>query len=185
MMFLYFAYGSNMLPARLADRCPSARVRGLGLARHYNVEFSKPSRDGSGKATIVRCEGAAVPGVIFEIDARERDALDLHEGAGTGYDRVDDFSVELIPNVEQICVTTYIATARNAELNPFDWYLAAVIAGAMHHHLNAKHLKQLSTSGHVIDLNVSRPTRLRALRAMRADGIEDYRLLLQPAGPVS
>lgn len=32
MTFLYFAYGSNMLPARLQARCGSARVIGAATA---------------------------------------------------------------------------------------------------------------------------------------------------------
>lgn len=66
MTFFYFAYGSNMLPARL-----------LG-----------------GKATLVGAPDSAIPGVTFEVDLSEREQLDQHEGVGFGYKRDDDFVVE-------------------------------------------------------------------------------------------
>jgi hypothetical protein len=94
MTFLYFAYGSNMLPARLLGRCPSARAVGLGVARGWNLEFSKASKDGSGRATLVPAPASAIPGVIFEIDLTEREKLDKHEGVGLGYRRDDTFAVE-------------------------------------------------------------------------------------------
>lgn len=62
MTFLYFAYGSNMLPTRLLGRCPSARVVGTGVARAWSLAFSKASKDGSGKATLVTAPNSAVPG---------------------------------------------------------------------------------------------------------------------------
>jgi gamma-glutamylcyclotransferase len=39
MTFLYFAYGSNMLPARLLGRCPSAKVVRTGVARAWSLIF--------------------------------------------------------------------------------------------------------------------------------------------------
>ena len=80
MTFFYFAYGSNMLPTRLLGRCPSAKAVGLGVARAWSLEFSKASKDGSGKATLVAAPNSAIPGVIFEIDLSEREQLDQHEG---------------------------------------------------------------------------------------------------------
>ena len=44
MTFLYFAYGSNMLPARLLGRCLSAKVVGTGVARAWSLAFSKASK---------------------------------------------------------------------------------------------------------------------------------------------
>ena len=34
MTFLYFAYGYNMLPARLLGRCPSAKVVRTGVVSY-------------------------------------------------------------------------------------------------------------------------------------------------------
>lgn len=84
MTFHCFAHGSNILPARLLDRCPSVKVVGTGVARAWNLAFSKASKDGSGKANLIVAPNSAVPGVSFEIGLAEREQLDRHEGAGSG-----------------------------------------------------------------------------------------------------
>src|SRR5580700_1565214 len=90
--FKYFAYGSNMLTERLHERCKSAKAIGVAVAFGHRLEFSKRSRDDSGKATIVRSNKSEehVFGVVFEVVISERAALDKAEGVGTGYERIDN-----------------------------------------------------------------------------------------------
>ena len=79
----YFAYGSNMLTARLQARCPSARPLGRATARGRRLAFHKRSDvDGSGKCDLVPADdGALVVGVVFDLAADELPALDRAEGA--------------------------------------------------------------------------------------------------------
>jgi len=85
--FLYFAYGSNMLTRRLAARTPSAVPEGFGYIEYFRLAFDKPSRDGSGKATIEATGTATdrVYGVLFRIETGEEGALDRAEGLDKGY----------------------------------------------------------------------------------------------------
>lgn len=167
-----------MLPARLIERCPSAKVVGHGVARGWRLEFSKASKDGSGKATLVAAPNSAVPGVIFEIDLGELQQLDLHEGVGFGYRRDDVFAVEGSPAL----TSTYLGTALDVALRPYDWYLATVIAGAEHHRLDAGHIVALKTTHFLEDTELDRKTRVAAIAAMREHGVEDYRKLLEGLG---
>ena len=177
MSFLYFAYGSNMLSSRLVARCPSARVISTASAANHALEFTKKSNDGSGKATLVSQSNAIhTPGVLFEIDADERGALDKFEGAGKGYDRVDEFCVTT--NGETVNATTYLASARQSDLLPFDWYLAVVIAGALEHELGSDHYHLLRAIPHIIDEDVTRKTRTAALKALADHGHCDHMTLL-------
>lgn len=178
MTFLYFAYGSNMLPARLLGRCPSARVVGTGVARAWSLAFSKASKDGSGKATLVTDPNSAVPGVIFEIDLAEQEHLDRHEGVGSGYRRDDTFAVE----GSSVPASSYLGTSLDSTLRPFDWYLATVIAGAEYHGLDIAHVAALRGTRFVEDTELGRRTRVQAIEAMRKHGIEDYRTLLERLG---
>jgi hypothetical protein len=178
MTFLYFAYGSNMWPARLLGRCPSARVVGTGVARAWSLAFSKASKDGSGKATLVTDPNSAVPGVIFEIDLAEREQLDRHEGVGHGYRRDDTFAVE----GSSVPTSSYLGTSLDNTLRPFDWYLATVIAGAEYHGLDTAHVAALRGTRFVDDTELGRRTRVEAIEAMREHGIEDYRALLERLG---
>lgn len=175
MGFLYFAYGSNMLPRRLMARCPSARVVGRATAAGYDLDFSKVSKDRSGKATLVAAEAKA-RGVLFEI--ANADLADLDRAEGNGYHRDDHFEVEIPEDGQRLSATTYIATAIDGQLKPYDWYLALVIAGAKFHSLGEEYLTRLRRFRHEIDADEKRESRLQALSALRADGISDYRSLL-------
>ncbi|MEZ0018208.1 gamma-glutamylcyclotransferase family protein [Sinorhizobium fredii] len=178
MTFLYFAYGSNMLPARLKARCASARVIGPATAKGFRLDFSKRSTDGSGKATLIVHEGAA-PGVLFEIAKSDLAPLDRAEGAGKGYDRVDGFRVVNAVTREPITATTYLASAPEADLKPFDWYLALVIAGAHHHALGDQHLAELRLIEWLNDDDFRRKSRIEALQALTAHGFDDHYVLLE------
>lgn len=178
MTFLYFAYGSNMLPARLLARCPSAKAVGTGVARAWSLEFSKASKDGSGKATLAAAPNSAVPGVIFEIDLAERERLDQHEGVGFGYRRDDAFAVE----GSTVPTSCYLGTSLDHTLRPFDWYLATVIAGVNYQGLETTHAAALRGIHFVEDTDFDRQTRVAAIKAMREHGIEDYRTLLGGLG---
>jgi hypothetical protein len=146
-------------------------------AANHALEFSKKSNDGSGKATLV-CHSNAIhtPGVLFEIDAGERCALDKFEGAGKGYDRIDESSVTI--NGESVNASTYIASARQSDLRPFDWYLAVVIAGALEHQLGGVHLNRLRATPYSIDEDVTRKTRAAALKALADHSYYDHMVLL-------
>jgi gamma-glutamylcyclotransferase len=178
LTFRYFAYGSNMLPARLSDRCRSARLVGTGIATNFGLEFSKVSKDGSGKATLVAVTGLNVPGAIFEVNASELEALDKYEGLGSGYRRDDAFMIEAGDLGGTLLASTYIATSLDAELKPFDWYLATVIAGAEYHGVNPAHIAALRGTSYTEDSDLDRKTRVAAIKAMRDDGVDDYRTLL-------
>jgi len=177
MSLIYFAYGSNMLPRRLTMRCPSARVVGPAIVAGHDLQFSKVSKDGSGKATLVRA-AAETPGALFEIAEADLGALDRAEGRGLGYDRIDQFEVEIIGTGRRVRATTYLATAINRQLKPYDWYLAVVIAGAKYHELGGDYLARLQEFQHEIDPNEKRESRLGALAALQAEGFSDYRTLL-------
>ena len=96
--FLYFAYGSNMLAARLTARCMSARKVCNANAEGYSLVFTKPSDDRSGKGHLLVTNANNQPGVLFEINIAERAALDEFEGAGHGYERTDHFPVRRCDN---------------------------------------------------------------------------------------
>lgn len=178
MKFKYFAYGSNMLVSRILDRCPSAKVIGPAAAEGFDLTFTKPSKDGSGKASIVSASGTDVPGVIFEIDVAELNRLDRAEGAGFGYERYGDFKVRVADGTE--CeVTTYLATEARADLAPYDWYLALVVAGAKEHSFGQHYINTLKSVPYLIDSCPERPSRTQAMEALRAAGWAEYDKLLK------
>jgi hypothetical protein len=141
----YFAFGSNMLTERLRARCPSAHPIGTGYAEGYRVRFSKRSGDGSGKATLVRAAGHNAFGVLFTIAAPDVVALDKSEGEG--YLRDDLFEITHFPVGHRLTAATYHArsTAISEGLQPYDWYLNLILAGARQHELPGEYVEMLST----------------------------------------
>ncbi|MBY5361943.1 hypothetical protein HFO97_18735 [Rhizobium leguminosarum] len=67
---------------------------------------------------------------LYEIKRSELSDLDMAEGNGKGYARVDDFSVVRSDDGHRVDVTTYLGNALNSGLSPYDWYLALVVLGA-------------------------------------------------------
>ena len=178
MTFYYFAYGSNMLTTRLARRCPGASRVGRADAGDHAIEFSKPSIDKSGKATLRHTTGGRTSGVLFKIPITERDQLDECEGVGNGYERCDAFPVRLLDDDEILKATTYLATSTDSSLKPYDWYFALVIAGAQEHLLGDDYIAELRRVEFVPDPVLDRKTRAEAIDDLNAVGIEDYRKVI-------
>jgi cation transport regulator ChaC len=164
--FHYFAYGSNMLTARLRapTRCPSAEPLEIGTLAGHAIAFRKKSSDGSAKCDIpVGKPRDVVHGVVFRIAASERERLDEAEGLGKGYDVAE---VEIVtPQGTTPCVA-YVATRINDGLRPYDWYRSLVLAGALEHGLPESYISQIAETPAIHDPRPGRGTRREALRAL-------------------
>ncbi|MET3598366.1 gamma-glutamylcyclotransferase family protein [Martelella mangrovi] len=161
----YFAYGSNMLTERLFRRCPSARALGGAFLEDHTLDFAKPGRDGSGKATIVPAADARVFGVLFTLEPGDCGLLDGFEGRGKGYDRLDDVTVCRMPDGRAVSAFTYMAPPafRDPAFPPYDWYHGLVIAGAHEHGLPEDYIAGLLEIPFVEDPEADRATRREAL----------------------
>jgi hypothetical protein len=159
----YFGYGSNMLTARLEARVPSTQPVMTAMLKGHDLRFHKRSRDGSGKCNIVSSEeGAAVYGVVFDVDPTELDALDEAEQRGRGYKRRN---VRLQGPSSTVEAFAYVAQPAYIDdaLLPYDWYRALVVAGARQHSLPAPYIAQLGAVRSYPDPNDARRRRHQAL----------------------
>jgi len=154
----YFAYGSNTLSAWLRKRCPSARIDGKAELRGFELRWHKRSKDGSGKCDIVRVDApeAVVHGVLYEIDASEKPALDLAEGAGHGY---QEATVVVLFNGVERGAMTYQATDVDGALLPYSWYRAFVVSGAREHRLPEDYIALLEAVHSIEDEDRDRHTK--------------------------
>lgn len=126
----YFAYGSNMSSARLLERTPSAKPIGRCTLRGHDLRFHKAGADGSSKcdAFFTGSDDHLVHGVLFEIHAAEKPALDKAESLGWGY---EEKSVTVIAeNGALHQALTYVALRFDRELLPYAWYRNHVLRGA-------------------------------------------------------
>lgn len=123
--FRYFAYGSNMFPAKLALAAPSAKVVTIGTLDGYSIRFNKKGRDDSAKCTVVP-SAETTWGVLYTIDTEDRATLVESE---RGYAE----QIVLIKTADrEVSALTFCAQSEYIDdsLSPFDWYREYCIAGA-------------------------------------------------------
>lgn len=161
----YFAYGSNMSSRRLKARVPSAKFICFATLRQHELVFHKISQDGSGKCDVyfTGSDRDAVIGVIFEIDEREKPALDLIEGLGNGYEQKP---VELVTRSgEMTQAYTYYATHIDPTLRPYHWYKQHVLRGAEEFGLPEKYIDGIRIIESLTDPDSERHVRELAIYA--------------------
>lgn len=142
---LYFAYGSNLDPAQMAQRCPGHHVVGMAALHDHRMDFPRFSETwGGGVSGPVHAHGQQIWGVVFELTDDHIAELDRYEGFhGAGdqhnaYDRLvvtvdlvraDDGSVP-----RRVRAYTYFARAANPS-PPSRRYMDTLLRGARHHRL--------------------------------------------------
>lgn len=125
----YFAYGSNMLQARIEERLgPCHRVGTAWLTEHM-LRFHKDGRDGSGKCDIALTGDTLdrVYGVVFEIRTEQKRRLDVFEGADYSTYQV---RVRNEAGILEAFAYRALGHAVNPNAVPFTWYKTLVLAGA-------------------------------------------------------
>jgi len=137
---LYFSYGSNMAEERIRERVKSATLFSSGIIEQHTLRFHKSSKDGSAKCDAFFTGEAkdSLPGVLFVIDAAEKEKLDRAEGKGLGYE-VKTVSV-VLPTGERKSAFTYYATNIDEHLKPYTWYVNHVLKGAETAELPVAHI---------------------------------------------
>ncbi len=124
-MVFYFAYASNMDPAGMQAKAPSARFYTLGRLADYYLGFGVPTPAGTMKAGICPRHDTAVWGVVYAIDESDWDALDAAE---PGYAHAQ---LTVQTSSGPLEVTTYLPEIwEEGEGLPSRAYLDTIIRGA-------------------------------------------------------
>lgn len=157
----YFAYGSNLLSARMQERVPSARFESAAALAGFRLAFNKRGADGSAKCNIVPAgESDSVHGVIWRIAVGEKAALDAVEGPAYYC------WWHVLPAAgREYPIFTYIARPgmTTDDRQPYDWYRAFVIAGAREHQLPPEYLDSLHAVSEWADPDPERAENNRAI----------------------
>ncbi len=164
----YFAYGSNMLAARLLARLPDVRLLNTAWIDGYRLCFHKRGDDGSGKCDAWRSDVSSdrIYGVVFEMTEREQAILNEIEGEG-----YQPISVAL-KGVFPTDAFTYIVRSQWIEpgLPPFKWYRDFVLAGAVENKLPGDYISSIKNVPFKIDPDAKRSAENRAV--LLRSGIE-------------
>ena len=84
-MPLYAAYGSNLDPAQMHERCPHSPVDGTGWLNGWRLTFGGEDLGWEGSlATIVESPGEHVYVGLYDVSKEDERLLDAWEGADNG-----------------------------------------------------------------------------------------------------
>lgn len=138
----YFAYGANLHPGWIRRRIPAAVVAGAGVLPGHRIAFRKRGRDGAGRSDAWHTGDLAdqLPGALYRLPAGDLERLGA---AAAGY-HADE--VQIDTGTGRVTALTWRANADQlgADLLPWDWYLALIVAGAAIHQLPADYRRWLA-----------------------------------------
>lgn len=151
----YFAYGSNMLPARLNKRVSCAAIiRSPCVLGQHRLVFHKIGKDGSAKcdALFTNKETDHVEGVLYDIS--EADISPLDEIEKPGYEKK---AVTVIDKQgHSFHAFMYYATIIDDSLQPFTWYKRHVVEGAIQAGLSQEYISRIESMLSKKDLDTER-----------------------------
>ena len=132
--FLYFAYGSNLLPERIHLNNPSATIKGIAELKGYKLDFfNKSLKWQGGAASLTASSSDSVWGVVWELDLADLTHLDKQERVGTVYKRI---TVKvLLPDEETLDAYSYEMLETVKEGGP-------TLPSAVYHHVIISGAKQ-------------------------------------------
>jgi gamma-glutamylcyclotransferase len=132
----YFAYGSNLNPARLVDDRLKPKGVALGLRvggrlDGWRLTFDKIARapKGAGAGNIVVEPGNVVHGTLNEMPLAGLDVLDVWEGVAGGHYERRTVPVVRADTGDTVDAVTYVALLVGEALRPTRDYLGHLLAG--------------------------------------------------------
>ncbi len=153
---LYFAYGSNLDPAQMVERCPGHRVVGVATLFDHRLQFRGHSEDwGGAVATLVPSHGSAVWGMIYDLSEENLEVLDRYEGFRAPGDQHNQYervwvTVELVRPLDdsvprRVRAQTYLGRHGEAGV-PSRRYLETILAGARARGLPEDYVERLDAT---------------------------------------
>ena len=143
----YFAYGENMHPQVIAQRCGDARVLGVGRLDGFRLEFFGHSGKWDGAVeSVVPDPAACLFGVLYELDFSVGEGLDEHldarmDGTGGHFHYPVDIHLEDGTTTDALM---YILSSMGPARPPSEDYLRFLAEGARLNSLPEAYVEQLS-----------------------------------------
>jgi cation transport regulator ChaC len=135
-MVWYFAYGSNMNPARLSDQRLKERAVQMGpriggRLDGWRLVFNKIARspEGAAAGNIVEASGQTVHGTLNGMPDAGLEVLDIREGVAGGHYGRRMVRVVRADTNETVDAVVYVALKVGEGLRPTREYLGHLLAG--------------------------------------------------------
>jgi hypothetical protein len=148
---LYFAYGSNLDPPQLRQRCPSAQFVAVAKLPDHRLAFTRRAKDrGCGTCDGLPEPGQDIWGVVFEMSEADLGRMDASEGCIPGrpleqnaYNRVQREVLRDGKPDEPMLVWLYFANREPNPPLPNAAYKKQLMEGAKHWGLPEDYQAQL------------------------------------------
>lgn len=142
----FFAYGANMNPQQIYQRCGSAKVVTVARLPRYRVGFFGYSKIWDGAVeSIVRDADQEVWGVVYELGTTDLERLDVWQDVrmdGTG--PYFHYPVRVKGDNGQVYTALlYEKSVLGEPQSPSQPYLEYIVAGGTHHQLPLEYIEQL------------------------------------------
>lgn len=151
---IYFAYGSNMNPGQMAERCPGHRSLGAARLPDHRLCFPRFSRTwGCASASFTPSHGDVLFGALYEVPDNEILVLHHLEGCDpdsppeTNRHNFQEIAVRQLAGARgsvSVMAMTYVAVPDETEALPSATYLNAIIDGARYHNLPRAYIAVLA-----------------------------------------
>ena len=135
----YFAYGSNMDPRQIRQRCPSSRFISTAVLKDHRLAFTLHSkRRRCGVANVLPAAGHEVHGILYRINRRrDWETLDAAEGYKPGRRRGNRYQktrlrIYKLGYPSSIMSWIYLGIVEISPPPPSAAYLGQMLAGANH-----------------------------------------------------
>lgn len=127
-MTFYAAYGSNLDPARMGQRCPHSPLYATGWLQGWRLTFGGEEHGWDGAlATVVLAPGEQVFVAVYDIAEADEPTLDAWESADTGLYRRTRVRVNTLSG--DVVAWTYVLDAYEGGL-PSATYLGSLADAA-------------------------------------------------------
>jgi gamma-glutamylcyclotransferase (GGCT)/AIG2-like uncharacterized protein YtfP len=142
---LYFAYGSNLDPIQMRDRCPGSRPHSIARLDHYRLHFDGAAAnwDDNAAANITPAYDGQVWGMLYEINENDLASLDEYESAPMNYQR---FLVTVTRTTGDTCEAIVYLRHPQQQGSPSPSYINTILAGAVTHDLPVSYIHRLLES---------------------------------------
>ena len=128
--WLYAAYGLNINPCRIRDRCPDSQFVQAGILENYRFVFATSKENGTDcVANIVSAQGEETPIAIYTVSEPNLDCLNIKEGVSAGkYRRVNNIRAKGLDE-DLICYVLEKEHESNRAINIRKGYADTIIRG--------------------------------------------------------
>ncbi|MBR90070.1 MAG: gamma-glutamylcyclotransferase [Verrucomicrobiales bacterium] len=134
---LYFAYGSNLDPRQMTERCPGAKPMGAAALNGWRFLINR-----RGYATVTPEPDSVVQGGLWVLTLAHEVDLDEYEGVAGGHYTKEQ--LEVIYAADRAKALVYVDPVMEPG-RPWPGYMEGVLHGAAHFDLSPAYLTELKT----------------------------------------